>query len=78
MVVVDQQKVYTVTEDFFKEIYSRYGVKYCGQVVACACKKTHKVQRTHSKKDIITEEDLKKLHDLLVKTEDSSDIIENL
>lgn len=77
-VIINKDQLFTVKEEFFIKMAHEYSIKCCGQVVACMSKSEYKSGEESFKKKEITEEDLKKLHDFLIKSKDSSDIIEKL
>jgi hypothetical protein len=78
VVVIHNDQAYTVTENFFKKMVKKYNMKYCGQIVKCFPGNIANQYKKIIKKENISEEDLSKLHDFLIKSEDSSDIIEEL
>ena len=79
IVVAHNDNSFTITENFFMKMVKEYNIKYCGKVVKYFPKNNvpNKYKKV-IKKENISEEDLSKLHDFLVKAEDSSDIIEEL
>lgn len=77
-VIVNGSKLFTVREEFFMRMAIEFNIRCCGQVVTCAGKKEYTSNKKLTQKSAITEDDLKKLHEFLVKADDSSDIIEKL
>lgn len=77
-VVAQERQLFSVKKSFFLEISKKYNVKYCGQVVAHMVNGEFLSGKSKEEGKEITESDIQKLHDLLVKAKDASDIIENL
>lgn len=77
-VVAQEKLIFTIRKEFFIKMSEKYDIKCCGQVVAHLCDGECKVAESKGKGKEITESDIQKLHELLIKAKDSSDIIENL
>lgn len=77
-VVAQERCLFTVSKEFFVEMSKKYNIKFCGQVVAHLDNGVFVDPKSTCRDKEITESDIQKLHELLVKAKDSSDIIENL
>ena len=78
VVVIHNDRAYTISDNFFIEMALIHNIKYCGQVIKCSQKSECKSYTKIVKRERITESDIIKLHDFLDKNKDSSEIIDKL
>ena len=76
-VVICNDQAYTISEEFFLKTAKSLNLKYCGQITQTTKRDLKSVKKA-VKKNEITEDDLKQLHQFLEKTLDSADIIKKL
>jgi hypothetical protein len=75
-VVIENDRAYTVSDNFMAEMVNKFNFKFCGQIIKVEAKKEKPLPK--KKKTEITEDDIKDLRELLEKSKDSSEIIKKL
>lgn len=78
IVVIHNDRVYTISQDFLIRMIVIHNIKYCGQVIKCSSKNEYSFCKKLIKRERITKSDIDKLHDFLEKNKDSSEIIDKL
>jgi hypothetical protein len=66
-VVINGDKAFNIGIDFMEQMITKYNFKMCGQII-----------RSESSNKIITEDDVKDLHEFLDENENFDDIIDKL